>query len=84
MRDGNGRAKIATPVESNDIANKSYVDAVQTSLNAHANFSFLQWTRCKSHNHDAAYAAKSHNHDTAMPLNHISSSMLVHHNRSST
>jgi len=36
LRDANGRAQVATPVDAGDIARKDYVDAVSTSLNNHA------------------------------------------------
>ncbi|AYO30795.1 hypothetical protein D2962_09395 [Biomaibacter acetigenes] len=36
MRDVNGRAKVAAPLASDDIARKDTVDAVQTNLNTHA------------------------------------------------
>ena len=62
LRDSSGRAKIATPVEGNDIANKSYVDAVQTSLNAHTSASAPHAGHAaKNHTH-SDYALKSHTH----------------------
>ncbi|MCR4436151.1 MAG: phage tail protein [Clostridiales bacterium] len=36
MRDASGRAKVAAPSASDDIARKDTVDAVQTNLNTHA------------------------------------------------
>jgi len=37
LRDANGRAKVAAPSASDDIARKDTVDAVQTNLNNHTN-----------------------------------------------
>lgn len=84
LRDGNGRAKIATPVESNDIANKSYVDAVQTSLNAHANASAPHAGHAPlSHTH-SGYSLTTHKHSeySLKTHDHNSSYASISHNHS--